>query len=54
MTASEPGDRRLPEVLIHEARALTGPATGRPAPPVVLARACRAFVIAGLVSVALA
>jgi hypothetical protein len=55
MTASEPGDRRLPEVLTHEAQDLTGPAAGRPAPPVVLlARARRVFDIAGLVSVALA
>ncbi|MFI1415615.1 hypothetical protein ACH4Y0_37695 [Streptomyces sp. NPDC020707] len=54
MTASEPGARHLPEVLTHEARALTGPATGRLAPPVVLARACQAFAMAGPVSVALA
>ncbi|MBQ0850216.1 hypothetical protein J8N05_18640 [Streptomyces sp. BH-SS-21] len=54
-TASEPGDRRLPEVLTHEARALTGPVAGRPAPPVVLlARARRAFAVAGLVSTVLA
>ncbi|GHE56169.1 hypothetical protein GCM10018785_26810 [Streptomyces longispororuber] len=52
---SEPPGRRLREVLAHEARALTAPAADRPAPPVVLlARARRAFAIAGLVSLALA
>ncbi|MEV0282297.1 hypothetical protein AB0I22_38840 [Streptomyces sp. NPDC050610] len=48
-------ERRLTQVLADEADALTAKTAGRPSPPVVLlARARRAFAIAGLVSTVLA
>ncbi|WP_221357733.1 hypothetical protein [Streptomyces beigongshangae] len=55
MTASEPHEQRLTEFLASEAHGLTATVVGgRVAPPVVLlARAHRAFAVAGLVSTVL-